>query len=151
MNASTFIKVALLEQMQQIADLGLWYHLSRLIPPGVELLGRVNFAGAPFMYDGNIFLPETIERVVEKTYRDLFPADYKFYPTGKEFFNIYPQILLTSHESEAHLHLTTDEAGMKFVHVPQWFADFKAACKIVLDETESGELEDIEVLKTLAP
>lgn len=149
MKASTFINVALLEQMQQIADLGLWFHLSRLIPSGVELLGRVNFAGAPFMYDGNIFLPETIDRVVEKTYNDLFPPDYKFYPNGKGFFNIYPQIFLTSNENEAHRHLTVDEIGIKYVHVPQWFADFKIACKIVLEEIESGDVEDIEVLKTV--
>lgn len=148
MNASTFIKVALLDQMQQIADLGLWFHLSRLLPSGVEVLGRVRFAGPPFMYDGCIFLPETIERVIEKTYHALFP-NYQFYPSEKDFFNIHPQLFLTSNESEASLHLTTDEKGMKFIHVPTWFADFKAACRIVLDDIEGGAIQDIEVLKTI--
>lgn len=149
MKASVFIKIALLEQMQQIADLGLWFHLSRLIPSGVELLGRVRFEGAPFMYEGNVFLPGTIERVVKKVYFSLFPPEYKFYPEGKDFFSVYPQVFLTSHEDEAHRHLTVDENGVKYVHVPQWFSDFKAACKIVLDEIERGAIKDIEVLRTL--
>jgi len=149
MKASTFIKVALLEQMQQIADLGLWFHLSRLIPSGVELLGRVRMAGPHFMYEGSVFLPETIERVVKKTYYALFPPGYSFCPTQKEFFNIYPQIFLTSSDEEAHRHLTVDEKGIKYVHVPTWFADFKKAATVVLEEIESGAIEDIEVLKTI--
>lgn len=149
MNASTFIKVALLDQMQQIADLGLWYHLSRLIPSGVEVLGRVRMAGPPFMYEGNVFLPETIECVVEKTYYALFPPGYNFWPTQKEFFNIYPQIFLTSSDEEAGNHLKIDENGIKYVHVPTWFADFKKAATVILDEIESGAIEDIEVLKTI--
>lgn len=43
MKASEFIKVALLDQMQQIADLGLWFHLAKLLPSGVELIGIVAY------------------------------------------------------------------------------------------------------------
>lgn len=149
MNASTFIKVALIDQMQQIADLGLWFHLSRLMPAGVDVLGRVYFAGAPFMYDGNIFLPLREEDVWEKTYKTLFPKGYEFYPTRQRFFSIYPNMFLTSAENEAHLHLTKDEKGVMFIHVPTWFSDFKAACTMVLAEIECGTIEDIEVLKML--
>lgn len=47
MKASVFIKVALIDQMQQIADFGLWYHLAKLIPPGVEVLARVVYRFSP--------------------------------------------------------------------------------------------------------
>lgn len=149
MKASVFIKTAMIDQMQQIADLGLWFHLSRLLPSGVELLARVRYAGAPYNYDGNVFLPETLERMVKLFYKEFFPEKYTFSPTQKEFFNIYPQLFLTSNESEAHLHLTQDEKEIKYIHVPAWFADFKIACQIVLGEIKAGRIEDIEVLKTL--
>lgn len=151
MKASTFIKVALIDQMQQIADLGLWFHVSRLIPPGVELLARVFYAGPPFNYDGNVFLPETIERMVKVFYEQNFPDGYEKYPDSSGFFNIYPKIWLTSDAEDAGRHNTSDIRGNVFIHVPQWFEDFKAACQTVLDKIESGELEDIEVLKTLEP
>lgn len=147
MKASTFIKVALIEQMQQIADLGLWFHLSRLIPSGVELLARVKYEGAPYNYDGMVFLPETIERMVSVFYGENFPKGYVKFPTQKEFFSIYPQIWLTSDVSHAKMHLTENKGF--FIHVPTWFADFKAACEIVLSEIENGTIKDIEVLKML--
>ena len=154
MKASIFIKVALIDQMQQIADLGLWFHLAKLIPSGVELLERVWCAGVSFNYDGHIFLPETIERMVSQFYAQHFPDGYeKGYPTGTGFFNIYPKIWLTSEPSGADKHLQPVgekkewQAQPYCIHVPQWFEDFKNAAGNILAEIESGKLEDIEVLR----
>lgn len=147
MKASTFIKVALIDQMQQIADLGLWFHLSRLLPSGVELLGAVAYGMDIEETQAND--SEYFSRLAKHIYGDFFPIAYPFYPNKKEFFSVSPTLFLTSNESEAYLHLTEDEKGFKYVHVPAWFQDFKAACQFVLKEIEAGKIEDIEVLKTL--
>lgn len=147
MKASIFIKTSLVDQMQQIADLGLWFHLAKLIPSGVEVLARVRYAGPPFMYDGNVFLPETIERVVGEFYKEFAPRYNGLYPTSKDFFSVRPNCFLTSDPSDAEKHISRDENGMVFIHVPQWFYDFKSWCEIILEKIEAGNLEDIEVLK----
>ena len=149
MKASVFIKVALIDQMQQIADLGLWFHVAKLIPPGVELLARVFYAGPPFNCDGNVFLPETIERMVKVFYDQNFPDGYDKYPEGSDFFSIYPQIWLTSDAKDAGKHNTSDIRGNVLIHVPQWFDDFKNACGIVLYEIEKGRIHDIDVLRQI--
>lgn len=147
MKASVFIKTALIDQMQQIADLGLWFHLAKLIPSGVEVLARVTYAGPPFMYGGNVFLPEKIENVVARFYADHAP-EYSFkYTTSKEFFSINPTTFLTSDEQDAEQHLQVIGTGESVIYVPQWFEDFKCWCGLVLGKIEAGELEDIEVLK----
>lgn len=146
MKASEFIKVALIDQMQQIADLGLWFHVSRMLPAGVELLARVNYLGED---DGMAFGPFRMEDWVKKFYAEVFPGKYSAYPDSASFFSKYPKIWLTSKSEEQEAHLTTTETGKTFVHVPAWFEDFKSACRIVLYKIEAGELEDIEVLKTL--
>ena len=161
MKASVFIKVALVDQMQQIADLGLWFHLSRLIPPGVEVLARVWYKNEDY---GVVFLPDRIEDLVGEFYKEVMPGGYCVYPDGQSFFNVFPKVWLTHLPEMAEFHLkeipysvpkpVNELAGAPYcspkyfyVHIPQWFADFKSACKIVLDKIEAGELQDIEVLK----
>lgn len=149
MKASEFIKVALIDQMQQIADFGLWFHLSRLIPPGVELLARVANPGRRMVDEGFIYLPDRIEDMVADTYKAYFPGKYALegYPTETGFFSIHPKIWLC-HDDESQ-HFQKDEIGRVFIHVPAWFSNFKNACYLILDEIESGKIKDIEVLKTL--
>lgn len=143
MKASTFIKVALVDQMQQIADLGLWFHVAKLIPAGVEALGVVVYGM------GDDFEEEYLGRLARSIYGDFFPLEYvsNGYPTGKGFFSTQPKIWLC-HEDETS-HFKKDEEGRVFIHVPTWFADFKNACNQVLKEIENGKIEDVEVLKTL--
>ncbi len=166
MNASTFIKVALLDQMQQIADLGLWYHVAKLLPSGFEVLARVTYCGEQWWKDewrvGEEF---ALSLAVQKFYRNTLP-EYHHYPTSKDFYSAGPIanstkmfVWLTSEDGDADKHLeliARDESVVSshypppqvFIHVPQWFDDFKAACKIVLDEIESGELQDIQIFST---
>jgi len=147
MKASVFIKTALIDQMQQIADLGLWFHLAKLIPPSVELLARVANPEKRFVDDGLIFLPTRIEDIVNDFYKAYFPAQYATdgYPTGTGFFTMHPKIWLC--DADENQHFQKDEIGRVFIHVPTWFADFKAACQTVLNEIEIGKIKDIEVLK----
>ena len=148
MKASVFIKVALIDQMQQIADLGLWYNLAKLIPSGVELLARVAYLSND---DGIVFLPFRIEDVVKRFYTEYLPQ-YPVFPDSKGFFSRNPQIWLTSADFDKEKHLQAIQYGIRvthYIHVPQWFDDFKTACGAVLDKIESGELEYIEVFKTL--
>lgn len=150
MKASDFIKVALIDQMQQIADLGLWFHLSRLIPPGVELLGIVVYG----MDGGDYSDQDYLNRLARAIYGDFFPEVYNFYPTNKTFYSPSPDLFLTSDDGELNNHEFTprpriDENGNKIIYVPQWFEDFKYACKAVLIEIQNGKIEDVEVLKTL--
>ncbi len=146
MKASTFIKTALIDQMQQIADLGLWFHLAKLMPSGIEVLARVRYAGPPYMYEGNVFLPETIERVVGEFYKEFFQG-YPQNAVSKEFFSVNPKVWLVSDQQGAENHLGKTTTGEGVIYVPQWFEDFKIACEKVLTMIEAGELEDIEVLK----
>mgnify|MGYP005609492749 CR=1 FL=1 len=147
MKATTFIKIALIDQMQQIADLGLWYHLAKLLPSGVEVLARVRYAGPPYMYDGNVFLPEKIENVVGEFYKEFAPEYAGKHPTSKEFFSINPNAWLVSDQQGAENHLGTTVDGKPVIYVPQWFEDFKGWCGVVISKIEAGDLEDIEVLK----
>lgn len=149
MKASVFIKTALIDQMQQIADLGLWFHLAKLIPSGVELLARVRYAGPPHMYEGNIFLPLTIEKVVEGFYREYAPEYVGKYSHSKEFFSVNPTCYLVSDQQGAENHLNYSQDGKFVVYVPQWFEDFKSWCEIILEKIEAGEIENIEVLKVV--
>lgn len=147
MKASQFIEVALIDQMQQIADLGLWYHIAKLIPSGMELLARVVYMGPD---DGMVFGPLRLEDIVDKFYKEYLPQ-YPIMPKSKKFFSIYSQIWLTSDERHKGLNLQEAvESGALtkyYLHVPQWFEDFKTACQTVLGKIASGELQDIEVLK----
>lgn len=162
MKASTFIKVALIDQMQQIADLGLWFHLAKLIPSGAELLARVterNENGGRLWYEGNaegLSIPDNVP--TWDFYKKYFPAGYyerDIYMAGSSFFSVVPKLWLTSDPSDADKHLQPIGEKKKwrvqpcFIHVPQWFEDFKNACGIVLLEIEGGKIEDIEVLKML--
>lgn len=147
MKATTFIRTALIDQMQQIAGLGLWFHLAKLIPSGVEVLARVRYAGPPFMYGGNVFLPETIERIVGEFYKEFAPDYAGKYTTSKEFFSINPKVFLVSDQQGAEYHLKNVPTGEGVIYVPQWFEDFKGWCETILSKIEAGELEDIEVLK----
>jgi hypothetical protein len=147
MKASTFIKTALIDQIQQIADLGLWYHISKLLPSGVEVLARVRYAGPPYMYDGNVFLPEKIENVVGEFYKEFAPEYAGKYSTSKEFFSTNPNAWLVSDQQGAENHLGTTVDGKPVIYVPQWFEDFKGWCGVVISKIEAGELDDIEVLK----
>lgn len=159
MKASVFIKTALIDQMQQIADLGLWFHLAKLIPSGVDVLARVWYNGkSAFMQDGLIFLPESIERFIARFYSDVFPGNYHQFPTSTNFFSVAGGVWLTSEPEYAEKHLQFVPCRVVtsvplpqeiYIHVPQWFDDFKTACRMVLDEIAAGNLEDIEVLKML--
>lgn len=152
MKASVFIRTALIDQMQQIADLGLWFHLAKLIPSGVEVLARVRYAGTQIHDDGYITLPNTIDRMVGEFYKEFAPIYASNYPKSKDFFCIHPTVLLTSDPSDAEKHLTKNEKGQVFIHVPQWFETFKVFCEVILFRIEGNvtgfNLEDIEVLKT---
>jgi len=160
MNASTFIKVALLEQMQQIADLGLWFHLAKLLPSGVEVLARVSFFSR-INWNPGLYQIMPIPESVRLFYAETMP-EYHHYPTSKDFYSQFdifvetPFVWLLSDDDDRGLHLTVIEPSAEvvstlpqrrqvYIHVPQWFADFKASCKSVLDKIESGELKDIEV------
>ena len=147
MKASVFIQTALIDQMQQIADLGLWFHLAKLIPSGVEVLARVNYAAEWDALSG-AFSPTS--SLVPKLYSELFPGSYKKYPTSKDFYSD-TCIWMAYGESERHKYLIlpiTDpqDSSEAFIFVHQWFEDFKAACRQVLEKIESGKLQDIEVL-----
>ena len=154
MNASTFIKVALIDQMQQIADLGLWYHVAKLIPSGVELLARVVERNEN---DGFTWGERNHENLAISDYVPIgtfcekyFPPDYYKHSAchgAVSFFSVSGRRWLTSDPDHAEKHLTEDADGFRFIHVPTWFADFKAACETVLKEIDSGKIKDIEVLK----
>lgn len=146
MKASVFIKTALIDQMQQIADLGLWFHLAKLIPSGVEVLARVWYLNDD---DGMVFLPDRIEDFVKRFYKEVIPGEYSIFPQDSAFFSRYPRIYLTSAPEYAEKHRQSFGVVKTHIHVPQWFDDFKSACQIVLDEIAAGNLEDIEVLKML--
>lgn len=137
MKATTFIKTALIHQMQQIADLGLWYHISKLLPSGVEVLARVRH-NDPL---------DNIERVVDAFYKEYAPEYAGNYPTSKEFFAPNPNTWLVSDQQGADNHLCKAVDGKPVIYVPQWFYDFKGWCEVVVSKIEAGELEDIEVLK----
>jgi len=149
MKSSVFIKVALIDQMQQIADLGLWFHLSRLIPSGVEVLARVANPGNRMVDEGEIFLPTRIEDIVADTYKAYFPGKYALegYPTETGFFSIRPMVFLC--DADKDMHFEKDETGRVFIHVPTWFSNFTNACYLVLIDIEAGKIKDIEVLKTI--
>jgi len=149
MKASEFIKCALIDQMQQIADLGLWFHLSRLIPSGVEVLARVANPGNGMVDEGHIFLPTRIEDIVADTYKAYFPGKYALegYPTETGFFSIHPKVWLC--DADEDMHFEKDEIGRISIHVPTWFSDFKNAAYSVIYDINTGKLKDIEVLKTL--
>ena len=147
MKASVFIKVALIDQMQQIADLGLWYHLAKLLPSGFDVLARVCNESTQDFYHNH--LPK-----------------YHHFPTSKDFFSELVGansdkmfIWLMSEEKSAERHLQIIERDkavtshypptQMFIHVPQWFDDFKVACQTVLAKVEAGELDDIEIFPEL--
>ena len=160
MKASVFIQTALIDQMQQIADLGLWFHLAKLIPSGVDMLTRVterNENGGRTWGEHNpMGLALTDPVPVWEFYKKFFPPGYherSVYSSGSNFFAVSPNgRWLTSAPEDAGKHL--QPIGEKeewrvqscYVHVPQWFEDFKTACRQVLAKIESGELQDIEVL-----
>lgn len=166
MNASTFIKVALIDQMQQIADLGLWFHLAKLLPSGVEVLARVTYCGEHWWKEAYHVGPGgALFMAVQKFYQNTLP-EYRHFPNSKEFYSkmvVNSSVMfiwLTNEDSEAERHLQIIERDAHvvtshypppqiFIHVPQWFADFKAACKIVLDGIEKGEFQDVEIFPTL--
>jgi hypothetical protein len=120
-----------------------------MIPSGVELLGIVVYG-----IDDDYSDQDYLNRLARAIYGDFFPALYDFYPTNKMFYSPSPDVFITSDESELKKHKffprpRIDEDGNKIIYVPQWFEDFKYACKAVLNEIENGKIEDIEVLKTL--
>lgn len=158
MKASIFIKTALIDQMQQIADLGLWYHISKLLPSGVEVLARVRYAGKDVFLDavnmpfsvpssGVIDNQEKSLQLVRKFYKEFAQEYAGKYPTSMEFFSINPNAWLVSDQQGAENHLGTTVDGKPVIYVPQWFEDFKGWCGVVISKIEAGELEDIEVLK----
>lgn len=164
MKASTFIKVALLDQMQQIADLGLWFHVAKLLPSGVEVLARVaeRNENSGFLWSEknpeNLAIPDYIVSITAEFYGKFFPPEYRdraIQHGGAGMFSAIPRIWLVSDTegAEKHLRLIGEKEHMVqqpcYLHVPTWFADFKKACQIVLDEIESGKIQDIEVLKTI--
>lgn len=115
----------------------------------VEILARVKYCkthwwqawGTP---DG------LIHYAVQKFYVSTLP-EYHHYPVKKEFYSEMSDeqifVWLTSEDADAEKHLQIIEKESSpmqiYIHVPQWFSDFKAACKMVLDEIESGNIEDI--------
>jgi len=175
MKASIFIKTALIDQMQIIADAGLWFHLAKLIPSGVEVLARVryaskhvygevesnNSAGYVGIYsNGVIEYPLYVSDYVNKLYEELFPIKYRELgaaSVSKEFFSVKPLVWLTSSDGgeKTHLQVIGEPEPMRaqsfYIHVPIWFEDFKTACKAVLAKIESGEVSDIDVFKTIEP
>lgn len=146
MKATTFIKTALIDQMQQIAGLGLWFHLAKLIPSGVEVLARVTQQHL-LSADGVFPWPDSLSTAVARFYSDYAPDYAGKYTTSKEFFSINPKVVLVSDQQGAEHHLGHTITGEGVIYVPQWFEDFKGWCEIVLAKIEAGELEDIEVLK----
>ena len=146
MKASIFIRAALIDQMQQIADLSLWYHVSRLLPSGVEVLARVSQQGV-LSKSMDFAWPDSLSSAVARFYEEFAPEYAGKYPTSKEFFSVKPNAWLVSDQRGADNHLGTTVDGKPVIYVPQWFEDFKAWCEVVISKIEVGELEDIEVLK----
>jgi hypothetical protein len=146
MKASIFIKVALIDQMQQIADLGLWFHLAKLIPSGVEVLAMVSQQKS-LSEDGEFAWPDSISSAVSRFYSEFAPEYSGKYSASKEFFSVNPKAWLVSDQQGADHHLKNTPTGEGVIYVPQWFEDFKGWCTLVLNRIESGELKDIEVLK----
>lgn len=147
MKASTFIKVAILAQMQEIANLGLWFHLGKLIPSAVELLAHVTQQNR-VSNDGEFFpWPDSISTAVARFYDEYAPEYSGKYTTSKEFFLANPTIFLASDEEDLKHHLCQIDTGEWVVYVPQLFEDLKAWCLVVLSKIEGGEINDMVVLK----
>lgn len=151
MKASTFIKTALITQMQQIADLGLWFHLAKLIPSGVEVLARVRLpidTSKGYGTGDRYILPSAVPGfIVDDFYAEYAPEYSGKYSISKEFFSLNQKTWLVSDQQGAEYHLKNAPTGESVIYVPQWWEDFKGWCDVILSKIESGDLEDIEVLK----
>jgi hypothetical protein len=131
MKRSQFIQVALIDQMQQIADLGLWYHLATLLSKGVGTLSEIQEDAHP---------PHHRDSVM--------PTYKKIPPVGKSWrYQETPEFLFCSNPDDAHLDATFSEEGAYYIHVPTFFEHFKNACKIIIESIEAGEIEDSEIIK----
>lgn len=130
MKASQFIQVAMIDQMQQIADLGLWYHLVTLLGKGANTLLHV--------VGNNVLI-----------HWGLFGNKYNKFPgPGIRWeYAEKPEFLFCSDPDDATLNATFSETGSYYIHVPTFFEDFKTACKEVLRRIDAGEIEDIEIVK----
>lgn len=148
MKASQFIKVALMDQMQQIANLELWFHVAKLLPAGIETLARVRYSGYPNIENGSVFLPLKIEDVVTRFYDEFAPEYSGKYPISHSFFSGRVTCFLTSSPEDAEKHLTLTKNEKPIVYVPKWLDDFKQWCNAVLGMIEREEIEDIEVFKS---
>lgn len=149
MKASIFIKTALVDQMQVIADAGLWFHLAKLIPSGVEVLARAWVAGNWPNYDGHIFLPDTVSTVTKRFYAEFLPEYVGKYPETASFYSS-PNVTRALCDGDEYRDRHLQEVdGVTIIHVPLWFADFKTVCAIILAKIESGELGDIDVFQSV--
>jgi len=163
MKASEFIKVALIDQMQQIADLGLWFHLAKLIPQGVELLARVKYLNDSDGYLLTEHNPESTSITdhfqTSDFYEEYFPKGYYeigvHFASNNFFSGMKTRHWLTSMPEDAISHLQPYGEKVQwgaqpyYLHVPQWFEDFKTAAKDIYVMIMMGQLKDIEVLKTI--
>lgn len=135
MKASVFIKVALMDQMRQIADLGLWFHVYHLLGKGVKTLGDVAVLRDP---DKAEYIRSVL---LDGKYAWLPSAESGSFVSGPT-----PQVWLYSEPEDAEKNATFDEQGIYGIHVPTLFSDFLFAAQKVLDMIESGEITDIDAL-----
>lgn len=141
MKASIFIKAALIDQMQIIADAGLWFHLAKLIPPGVEVLAKAKYGQKKI---------ENIPHLIDRFYRDVAPEYLFKVPTGSKFICDKAEKALCDGEEYLDFHLKEID-GVAFVHVPTWFNDFKGWCENVLVVINENDLLDIDVFPDVKP
>jgi hypothetical protein len=146
MKASVFIKVALIDQMQQIADLGLWFHLTTLMARGINTL--VEIERKPRIV-AMINMDLADWRPAAK--RKMFPQ-YEVLPTTADHWQTVknlesgPHTLYYSDPSEAHKNATWEREGVYNIHMPTLFEDFKEAARKVVTALESGEIPDNDMV-----
>lgn len=144
MKASVFIKVALIDQMQLIADLGLWYHMATLISKGVNTLSRI---AVPELEPDALSLVQTSFERSEWVKR-AFPQYEKLPQVGAAWQSgDKPEFWYLSDPQDADKNTTTASDGGYFIHIPTWFEQYKQVCQTVLDKITSGEIEDADWIK----
>lgn len=130
--------------MQQIADLGLWYHMATLISKGINTLSRI--AVPELEPDAFSLVQTSVER--SKWVKSAFPQYEKLPQVGSSWKSgDSPEFWYLSDPQDASKNATTSNDGGYFIHIPTWFEHYKAACQTVLDKINSGEIEDSDWIK----
>lgn len=141
MKASQFIQVAMIDQMQQIADLGLWWHLSKMIGMGINSLSvlfvvLINNNENNDSYD--YFMPGYNKELLN------ILTGSTIYIHGS-FGGAQPEIVF-SHRRKKHCTHGARCERMPgkpfFIHVPTLLHDYIDCCKYVIQKIEKGEIPD---------